>query len=430
MVDSKSGGMTQAQKKINTELLNKNNQWIEEISKNVESGKVPEDIGNALIEKLKINGQRIQKGVNPIIDNIEFLKGNTEEGESELKIKIYFNKATQKTQKEEFFKVIQHLNDKRDAQQIESIVCDIPEDKNIIELFKMPPLQKAEVNFEVIKHEPMSTYSPVQIEEIQTSTDAIKSTIHKMEETIKQIEKSKINEKSSFLRSIKNFLNDAKEAIKYKIVESEWNKIQEERQRYIDSITKLIKENQKIKAELEKEKGENKEKIEQLMAQQQQLVEQMKILKGMIVKQKPEPESKQKPQPKSKQKPQLEPEQRSNEQSRSSVSSTEKTTSPPEVSLLSFSDIKTKNKFEKHIITKYKNELIQLLSPSYLSKTLSINNTEDETLAKMLGFNVKTEIGVKYKYTLSFQQSKNEYISVNIEIEWKGDNKFDITLTK
>jgi len=424
MADSKSGGMAQAQKeKIDNKLLKINEQWINDVKARVEEGKIPNDVGDNLINKINTNIWRIKSGKAPIIDNIEFLKGNTEEGESEIKIKITFNKATQKTQMEELKKIIEDLNVSRDAQQMGTITYD--EKNNTIELFRIPPLQKIEVELEVAKQEvPIST-STVPVEEIQKSTEAIKTTMNEIEKTVKEIEQSgPTTKQSTFLTSLKNLLSDVKNAIVYKLTESESNKIQEERQRYIQSFTKLIKQNQMLKSELEKEKGENKEKIEQLMSQQQQLVEQINNLKEMF-KQKPEEKKKteQKKKLEEKPKPGEQEKKSTGPLSGQSVSGATKSTSS-KIYSLSFSDPNVKKKFENYIKSTYNNELTQFLDPQWLANNWSFDK-EDSELAKMLGFNDKTPIGSKYKYSLPYQK-----INVDIEIEWKGDNNFVITLIK
>jgi len=426
MADSKSGGMAQAQKeKIDNKLLEMNKLWINDVNERVEAGKIPKDVGDKLIEKINTNIQRIKSSKTPIIDNIEFLKGNAEVGESETKIKITFNKATQKTQMEEFEKKIKELNDSREAQQIGTITYD--EKNNTIELFRIPPLQKVEVELEVVKQEvPIST-SAVPVEEIQKSTEAILTNIKQMQEVADEIaKKAESNKNKSWWKSFKESLKTILSEFEY-VSEPPRPLTQpyEDKQKLLSTINNLVEMHKKLKqqyeetnAQLEKEKGENKEKIEKLVVQQQKLMEQIDILQKRL-----DELNKQKPKPKPTPKPGEQEKKSTDQLSGQSVSGATKSTSS-KIYSLSFSDPKVKKDFEKRIQSEYKNELVQLVSPNYISTTLSFD-TQDSKLAELLGFNDKTQIGSKYKYTLSYQK-----INVVIEIEWKGDNNFVITLIK
>jgi hypothetical protein len=213
----------------------------------------------------------------------------------------------------------------------------------------------------------------------------------------------------------------------------------EDKQKLLSTINNLVEMHKKIKkqyeqanAQLGKEKGENKEnkenkeKIEQLTVQLQQLINEINNLKEELNElKKPKPKPNPTPEPPS-HKPTPGPSPVPIPRPSPAPNPGPKPTPgpSPKPKMLSFSDPKVKKNFENHIKSNYNNELVQLLSPNYLSTTL-LFDTQDLKLAELLGFNDKTQIGSKYKYTLSYQK-----INVDIEIEWKGDNNFVITLIK
>ncbi len=250
------GGKMAGQKIIPKEIVSLNEKK-ELIEKYISKDKIPQDVGDIILKRINTDIIRINKGEKPIFKDIKIYE------EDHIKIDLIFTSAFKKTQVDLFEDDLASLNVTREAQEMGLIIPIIDKEKGVIKLDEMPELiKKEQVQTPSLETKSQEIQvSSVPLTDIQKSTEAVSNAISEMEKTLEKID-SKTKKETWWTRFKEDFksLKDLPDLVKYASSKKDTDEIE----RYVNAMQKIIKLHQETKKELEKEKGENKEKIERL----------------------------------------------------------------------------------------------------------------------------------------------------------------------